>query len=237
MPKHTRTVQHNVYVYVDTVLFTLIDGVLNVLVVKRKTAPDGKFALPGGLVEDGETLAEAASRELYEETEMEFRPENLLQIGAYGDPDRDTRYGRAISVAFLAMTPNPPAPNAGSDATSTQFIEYRKARKPGVLEFDHRNIVGDARRLASRQLEDTAIALNFCEEEFTIGELRIVYEAFYQRELDPANFRRKVEKIDGFIIPQKSLSLSESAGRPARLYKRGKKHDLYPPIYFRRQDQ
>jgi 8-oxo-dGTP diphosphatase len=237
MAKHQRTVQHDFYVYVDAVVLTVTDGRLQVLVVKRATAQDGRFAIPGGLVEEGEDLAEAASRELQEETGIVVSPKHLRQIGAYGHPDRDTRYGRAITVAFLALVPTPEVPNAGSDAVKTQFIDYKVARKSGVMEFDHRDIVGDARRLARSQLEDTSIALDFCHKEFTMSELRSVYEAFYQRELDPANFRRKVEAIDGFVEPQEFVTSSESAGRPARLYKKGTAQDLYPPIWFRRQEK
>jgi len=233
---HQRTVQHDFYVYVDTVVLTIIDRVLHVLVVQRRDAKKGAFALPGGLVEAHEDLADAACRELQEETGLRVSPRQLHQIGAYGEPTRDTRFGRAITVAYLAMIPTPEVPDAGSDASDAQFIEYRRARSRGVMEFDHRNIVGDARRLARQQLEDTPIALDFCHKEFTLSDLRQVYEAFYQRDLDPANFRRKVEAIPDFVVPMDFVSsLSSGAGRPARLYRRGNAKFLYPPIHFRRQ--
>jgi 8-oxo-dGTP diphosphatase len=232
-----RTVQHDFYVYVDTVVLTIIDRVLHVLVVQRRDAERGMYALPGGLVESHEDLSDAAARELREETGLNVQPRQLHQIGAYGDPKRDTRFGRAITVAYLAMIPTPDVPDAGSDATSARFIEYRRARSRGVMEFDHRNIVGDARRLARQQLEDTPIALDFCHKEFTLSDLRQVYEAFYQRDLDPANFRRKVEAIPEFLVPLDFVSTAPTgAGRPARLYRKGLTKHLYPPIYFRRQD-
>lgn len=238
MASQQRTVQHDFYVYVDTVVLTIIDRVLHVLVVQRRDAKRELFALPGGLVEPNEDLADAAARELREETGLVVASRQLHQIGAYGDPKRDTRFGRAITIAYLAMIPTPDVPEAGSDATSARFIEYRRARTRGVMEFDHRNIVGDARRLARQQLEDTSIALDFCHKEFTLSDLRQVYEAFYQRDLDPANFRRKVEAIPDFIRPMDFVSTAPTgAGRPARLYQRGHAKYLYPPIYFRRQSE
>lgn len=238
MAPRQRTVQHDFYVYVDTVVMTIIDERLHVLVVERQSAKTAKYALPGGLVEPHEDLADAASRELLEETGLEVSAKNLRQIGAYGHPDRDTRYGRAITIAYLAMVPEPEFITAGSDASATRFIEYRKARDRGVMEFDHRVIVGDARRLARQQLSDTPIALDFCRSEFTISELRHVYEAFYQRQLDPANFRRKVEVIPDFAIPMEYVTTHpKGAGRPARLFRKGTAKRLYPPIYFRRLEE
>lgn len=232
-----RTVQHDFYVYVDVVVMTVRGGQLHVLAIQRKNASGGARALPGGLVEPSEDLAEAASRELREETGIRVPSSNLVQIGAYGHPTRDTRYGRAITVAYLAMLPDPNLPRAGSDAKQAEFITYRNARSPRALEFDHRVIVRDARRLASRQLETTPIALEFCRREFTITELRHVYEAFYQRTLDAANFRRKVLDVEDFVIPLDFVEThSDSPGRPARLYRRGRAQSLYPPIHFRRLD-
>jgi len=232
-----RTVQHDFYVYVDVVVMTVRDRHLHVLTIQREKASAGTRALPGGLVEPNEDLAEAASRELREETAIRLPPSNLVQIGAYGHPTRDTRYGRAITVAYLAMVPDPKMPHAGSDAKKADFITYRQARSPRALEFDHRTIVRDARRLASRQLETTPIALEFCRREFTMTELRQVYEAFYQRPLDPANFRRKVIEVEDFVIPLDFVEThSDSPGRPARLYRRGRAQSLYPPIHFRRLD-
>jgi hypothetical protein len=72
-------------------------------------------------------------------------------------------------------------------------------RDDGILEFDHRTIIRDARRTARQQLEDTPIALKFCKHEFTLTDLRWVYEAFVLDKVDPANFRRKVEQANDFV--------------------------------------
>lgn len=107
MASSKRTVQHQTYVYVDLVCLTIKDRELQVLTVERQTAKKGMLAIPGGLLEDHEDLAEAAVRELREETGISLKPSEIHQIGAYGHPERDTRYGRAISVAYLALIPTP----------------------------------------------------------------------------------------------------------------------------------
>ena len=110
------------------------------LVIKRKHPPfKGRFALPGGFVDVGETVEAAALRELREETGIEGRIVRL--IGVYSDPKRDPR-GHAVSTAFL-IKPRSTKAQGGDDAASAAFIEgWRTLR----LAFDHEKIVGDARR-------------------------------------------------------------------------------------------
>jgi 8-oxo-dGTP diphosphatase len=234
MSKNERTVQLGTYLYVDLVCLTIFDSRLHVLTVERKTAQDGKRAIPGGLLEETENLPDAAVRELQEETGLKVDIKSVHQIGAYGAPDRDTRYGRAVTVAYLALIPNPESPLAGSDARDSKFIPFDLTQKPGVMEFDHREIIRDARRLARRLIEDTPIATQFCGREFTMTELRSVYEAILGYEVDAANFRKKVEAVDGFVEQIDYLqSQPTGAGRPARLFHRGSVKELNPPIRFR----
>src|SRR5262245_17807573 len=78
-------------VTVDVVILTMSDGDLHVLLVRRGEAPfKGVWAIPGGFKRPDETLAEAARRELAEETGVDV-PSLLTQFGAYGDPGRDPR--------------------------------------------------------------------------------------------------------------------------------------------------
>ena len=89
-------------VTVDTVVLTMSEGRLHVLLVRRGVAPfKGMWAIPGGFKRPEESLLEAAQRELREETGVDGA--NLLrQFGAYGDPDRDPRMN-VVTVAYLAV--------------------------------------------------------------------------------------------------------------------------------------
>ncbi len=234
-----RTIQHDVYVYVDTVVLTINHSVpveqagerLEVLLMHRPGSPRTRWALPGGSIRDDETLEATARRKVKEETGIDLSSARLHQVGAFGDPGRDDRW-RAISIAYMALLPHPGPinPEIHSDAAEWRAFPTLTRRN---LEFDHFDIIQAARLTASRLLEDTNVALGFCNERFTMSELRSVYEAFQQGEVDPANFRRKVEAAEGFVLPLNQWrDTSLSRGRPAMLYSAGRTEQLSAPIRF-----
>lgn len=242
MSTQKRSVQHDFYVYVDTVVLTVSRDKslepkhrLQALVMKRPGAEQGKWSLPGGLVADGEDLPDTALRIVKRETGLSLSKSDLIQVGAYGRPDRDSRW-RAISVAFTVLVPEPETPEPLEHSDDACFMPYRTLRDKPILEFDHRTILRDARRTARQQLEDTPIALRFCRNEFTLSELRWVYEAFVLEKVDPANFRRKAEGAKDFVVAlDEVVSYVSEPGRPARLYRAGRAKYLNPPIRFRRK--
>ena len=217
-------------VAVDLAIFTVRQGELQVLLIERGKEPFlGQPALPGGYVRDGEALKQAALRELKEETGIDGDPLHLEQLGAYGDPRRDPR-GRVISVAYLALGPDLPAPTAGTDAQAARWIPIGTAIEGAAeLAFDHAEILREALERARSQLEYTTVATAFCPEPFTITDLRQVYEAVWGFPLDPSNFRRKVTRADQFVKATGEQRLPE-IGRPAALYRKGGAHLLYPPL-------
>lgn len=235
-----RTIQNDFYVYVDTVVLTVNPDPaaephrrLEVLVMKRPETPDNKWAIPGGAVRDGERLEDTAVRKVHAETGLVLRPRDLHQVGAFGDPDRDSRF-RAISIAYMALVPHPGDLSPHQDSVAATFLPYRTLRDKRNLEFDHHSIIYAARKLAGRMLEDTNVALSFCRPRFTMTELRSVYEAFLQYEVDPANFRRKVEAVEGFVQEAGIRPDTLSRGRPPMEYRAGRTRELNPPIRFRR---
>lgn len=213
-------------VTVDLVVLTIRDGVLNALLIRRGIPPyKGRWALPGGFVLDDEDLPAAAERELREETGVATAAGHLEQLRTYGGPRRDPR-GRVVSVAYLALLPDLPAPTAGSDAAGAHWRAVDGVQR---LAFDHDEILRDGVERARAKLEYTPLAAAFCPAEFTIAELRGVYEAVWGTDLDPRNFHRKVTTTDGFVRST-GRRRAQAVGRPAELFQQGDADVLYPPV-------
>ncbi len=121
----------------------VVDPGRGVLMVRRKNPPyKGYLALPGGFVEIGETVEQAARRELAEETGLEAT--KLSLVGVYSKPDRDPR-GHTCSIAFLATVEAKAEPRAGDDAEAVAWI---KNIDDVEIAFDHREIITDALKLS-----------------------------------------------------------------------------------------
>ena len=214
----------------DLVILTVRDGRLQVLLIRRGIPPyQGRWALPGGFVRPDEDLETTARRELAEETGLSAERIHLEQVATYGAPDRDPR-GRVVSVAYLALVPDLPAPVAGSDAASASWVDATDVLDDaGRLAFDHHRILTDGVERARAKLEYSPLATAFCPPEFTISELRGVYEAVWGLPLDPRNFHRKVTKTPDFVEPAGGTT-TRDGGRPAQLFHRGTATTLHPPM-------
>jgi 8-oxo-dGTP diphosphatase len=126
-------------VTVDIVLFYGGADCTEVLLIKRARDPfKGRWAFPGGFVDECESLEAAAARELREETGIENV--RLEQVGAFGDPGRDPR-GHTVSVAFAALLESRGEAKAADDA---EDVAWHSVARPPRLAFDHKKILGVA---------------------------------------------------------------------------------------------
>ena len=223
---------------VDTVIFTIRQGILSVLLIERGEHPyQGAWAIPGGFINPTEDADEAAVRELYEETGINAELENmhLEQLKTYTAPNRDPRM-RVISIAYVALVSDMPSPTYGDDAAGARWWAVDDILNPQEeadrieLAFDHEQILRDGLARARAKIEYAPVATSFLEEEFTIADLRRVYETVWGESLHPPNFRRKVLSTPGFVEPIGSKGMSVTGGRTAALYKRGTGTLLHPAI-------
>ncbi|SCL57221.1 NUDIX hydrolase [Micromonospora peucetia] len=224
----------SVAVTVDVVALTIRDGALHLLLIRRGQPPfEGHWALPGGFVRPDEDLTTGARRELAEETGLggeRLRRVHLEQLASYGDPGRDPRM-RVVSIAHLAFAPDLPDPAAGTDADEAIWLPVT-ALASRQLAFDHGRIIDDALERARSKLEYTPLATRFLAPEFTISELRAVYETVWGQPLHAGNFHRKVISVPGFVEGTgASTERGGARGGPrARLYRAGDARLLHPAL-------
>jgi 8-oxo-dGTP diphosphatase len=218
-------------VTVDIVIFTIVDDALTVLLVRRGGDPyKGSWALPGGFKRPDETLDEAAARELREETGVGDAA-HLVQLGAYGDPGRDPRTD-VVTVAYLAVLRDVGEPKAATDVTATALRPVADVVSGRLeLAFDHARIVRDAVERAHRDLETTSLATAFVGPDFTLSELRRVFEAVWDTQFDPANFRRKLLSEPDWVEPTgRRAKPGAEGGKPPELYRTVAAWSLGAPV-------
>ena len=217
-------------VTVDVVLLTVRAGALSVLLVERDTYPfRGARALPGGFVRPAEDLDDAAVRRLERETGVQRDAAHVEQLGAYGEPKRDPRM-RVVSVPYLVFAPDLPPPVPGRGTRSVAWVPVHEV-DTRALAFDHERVLAAGVERARAKLEYTPLAAAFVGEQFTVAELRRVYEAVWGRPLDPRNFHRKVTGTPGFLVPVgRPAPVGPEGGRPAALFRRGDATLLHPAM-------
>jgi len=153
---------------------------LQVLLIRRGRDPfQGKWALPGGFCDPGESVEQAAARELEEETQL--RGVRLTQLHTFTEPGRDPR-GWTVSVAHLALVParRLSEAKAGDDAQEARWWPLRPAsgggyrleaggEQAGTLAFDHDAILAKAIDRLVRDVE--TLGLDLLDEPFTREDL------------------------------------------------------------------
>lgn len=214
----TRSIRENAWptVGVSVVIFSLQPGeyqqVLSVLLVRRDSEPQcGNWALPGGWVRSGEGLEQAARRHL--RTKTGLRPTYLEQLYTFGRPDRDPREHR-IAVAYYVLVRNDES--AAAIAGERESGWFPVARLPSPLAFDNDEIISYALWRLQNKVGYAYIAFQMLPPTFTLTQLREVYEGILGHDIDPTNFRRKVE-ASGTIVPT-GTRVEGGAHRPPKLY-------------------
>ena len=199
-------------VTVDTVIFTILEDDLKVLLVKRGVEPfKGMWAIPGGFVHPEESLEDAARRELYEETNVQDL--YLEQLYTFGAPDRDPR-GRVISVAYFALISAEKRELVAR--TDSSDVSWFSVYDLPPVAFDHADIIEYALRRLRYKLDYTSVGFQLLPMKFTLTELQRIYEIILQKQLDKRNFRKKILSL-GILEPLEETKM-EGPHRPAKLY-------------------
>jgi 8-oxo-dGTP diphosphatase len=203
----------NIRIAVDAIVFGYQKGVLYVLLIQQKFGTDTNFwALPGGLVENNESLQDAVQRELKEETNVTVN--YLEQLFTFGDDvNRDYR-NRVISVAYFALVDSSKFEiKADTDAENVQWFAVTDMPK---LAFDHNLIVLKAIERLKAKLSYQPIGFDLLPQKFLFSDLENLYCSILEKEIDRRNFRKKLMSFG--IIEETNQFSSVKTGRPAKLF-------------------
>lgn len=199
---------------VDTIIFTIIDEGLKVLLINREKEPLG-WALPGTFVGINESIDDAAKRGLENKTGV--KNVYLEQLYTFGELQRDPR-GRIITVSYLALINSKDLELKGKNDKEVKWFDPYKVKG---LCFDHDKILKYAIQRLQWKLEYTTIAFQLLPKKFTLTQLQKTYEIIFRKQFDKRNFRKKIFSI-GLVEPTKEYTKNVSH-RPALLYKFTKK--------------
>lgn len=201
---------------VSTVIFALRphprtgDATLWLPLVRRIREPhEGRWALPGGPLGPDEDLAASARHTLERTTGL--APRHLEQLYSFGAVDRSPE--RVVSIVYWALV----RPDEDARAIDGDNVEWFVADEVPELAFDHSAIVQYALDRLRAKITYSPIAYGFLTDEFTLAQVREVYEAVLRRRLDPANFRRQV--LATHALQPTGAHLTGTSHRPPALYR------------------
>lgn len=184
-------------VAVDCIIFGFEEARLKLLIMKRKVDPmEGAWSLVGGFVQEGESTDSAATRVLQLTTGIDDI--YMDQLKCYGDVQRDTG-ARVISIAYYALIRIQEHDRVLATEYGAHWLSLEQIPE---LIFDHSQMIQDALARLRDKARFHPLGFELLPEKFSLPQLRNLYEAIYQRELDKRNFRKKVlamgilEKLD-----------------------------------------
>ena len=194
------------------VIFTVVEGDLRALLIRRSAEPyRGLWAIPGGRLNPGEPLADAATRKLVDETGV--RDLYLEQLYTFSHLD-DVTAGGAVAVTYFALVDHQRVRLAERADWRPDWFSMRGLPK---LAFRNEEVLEYALERLRYKLEYTNVAYSLLPPRFTLSQLQRVYESILGRELDKRNFRKRVLSLQ--IIEATGERQAEGAGRPAQLYR------------------
>ncbi len=207
----SKVAQKNPFAATDLVISKFRDGKMFIYLVKIAAEHSkGKWALPGALVKNEETLEQAALRVFFEASNT--KQATLEQLYTFSEPDRDPR-NRSISTAYLAFADNPENFKVCSKYLEGKWFDLKEIPK---LAYDHNKIINVALERISSKLNYSTIGFFLLKKEFTLTEFQELYEYFAKNPIDKRNFRKKVLALK--IVKETGKMLTDRIARPAKIY-------------------
>ena len=197
----------------DVVIFTIEDGKLKVLLIKRVNEPSlGYWALPGSSWCGKEGSQKAATRTLKEKAGVSNV--YLEQLYTFDGPGRDPR-GKVCTITYFALVPRYKIKFEGEK--NIQTPSFFLVNKLPRLAFDHKRIIDYSVRRLQSKLEYTNAVYSLLPLAFTFNQLQTAYEAILNKKLDKRNFRKKFLQLN--LIKPANKKYAGIRQRPAQLFR------------------
>jgi ADP-ribose pyrophosphatase YjhB (NUDIX family) len=194
------------------VVLQVREGRLQSLLWQRAREPFlGAWSLPGGYLEEGETLEQSIRRHLAEKVDVRELA-HLEQLTTLSDPGRNP-LDWELATAYLGLVPTDVDPEVPDDTT------WHPVSRLPELAFDHRQIVLAGRERLRGKLSYTNIAFALAPPEFSISELRELYLAALGHEVSATNLQRVLLRRGALEPTGERREPGRSGGRPAALYR------------------
>jgi 8-oxo-dGTP diphosphatase len=178
-------------VAVDCVIFGYEAGELKLLLYPRAFEPEkGKWSLMGGFIQNNESADAAAHRVLSDTTGM--NDVFLEQVSAFSSPEREPSE-RVISIAYFALIR---IDRFKKNRPLTASAKWWPVNNMPPLIFDHEQMIDQALKKLQQKAGSSLAGSELLPSKFTLLQLRNLYEAIYQRNFDPGNFRKKMLSLN-----------------------------------------
>jgi len=204
-------------VTVDMAIFTVKEGKLQVLVVKRAQHPGkGKWALPGGFVDMtlDKTLNDTAYRKLKEKTGVDSS--YLEQVESFGGVNRDPR-GWSVTVAYLALISSDDIVLSKDESSEdVTWVPIEDMGEKVTLAFDHDAVLNACHGRLKGKVQYTSLPVNLLPADFTLTELQKTFEIILDKSVEKKSFRRRILDAD---ILEETGEMKTGSNRPAKLYR------------------
>ncbi len=187
-------------------------GVLQALLWQRAKEPDsGRWALPGGYLQEGETLDDSLRGHLANKVDVR-ELSHLEQLGTWSDPERHPRE-RQLATAYLGLVPRDVDPAVPADTA------WHPVDSLPPLAFDHEELVLAGRDRLRGKLSYTNLGFALAPETFTISELRELYVAALGHDVSTTNLQRVLLRRE--LLEQTGLrrAAGPAGGRPAAVFR------------------
>ena len=212
--KKSNSLYKNQGIHVISSIFTVSNGEVKVLLIKRKNNPyNNMWALVGGALYNNEELEAGMKREIKEKSGIDNI--ELYFSGVFGKVHRSPVM-RMVATTFIGVIDNEKV-NVMKETLKTSNADWFSITNIPNLAYDHNEILNQALETLKEKIGYTNILKSLFPNGFTFPEIQKTYEIILEKEFDRRNFRKKL--LNSGMISDTNKTVIFKGNKPAKLYK------------------